>query len=131
MKFYLLSIFFFIFYASDILSQSDKPNSSTDSLSYSDTVWSEIAPVPMNIHEVRKMIVYPEEAREDQVEGKVVVKCLVGLDGEIIKTGEITGPKVFYKEIQRVAMFLKFTPGMINGYHVKVWVTVPFNFSIK
>lgn len=131
MKFNLLSIFFIIFYTSGILSQNDKPNSATDSLSYSDTVWSEIAPVPINIHEVRKMIVYPEEAREDQVERKVVVKCLVGLDGEIIKTGEITGPKVFYKEIQRVAMFLQFTPGMINGYHIKVWVSVPFLFKIK
>ena len=131
MNYYILFIMFFFVYTSNILSQSDKPNSATDSLSYSDTVWSEIAPVPINIHEVRKMIIYPEEAIEDQIEGKVVVKCLVGLDGEIIKTGEITGPKIFYKEIQRVAMFLKFTPGMVNGYHVKVWVKVPFNFSIK
>ena len=131
MKYYILSILFFLVYTTNNLAQSDIPKSTNDSLSYSDTVWSEIAPVPINIHEVRKMIVYPEEAREDQVEGKVVVKCLVGLDGEIIKTGEITGPKVFYKEIQRVAMFLKFTPGMINGYHIKVWVLVPFLFTIK
>lgn len=128
-----LKIFFLLIFlnAVSVLSQSDKPQSTNDSLSYADTVWSEIAPVPINITEVRKMIIYPEDAREEHIEGKVVIKCLVGLDGDILKTGEITGPKVFYEEIQRVSRYLKFTPGIVNGYHVKVWVSVPFMFKLK
>ncbi len=131
MKIYILIFLSLFILAASIFSQSDKPHSTTDSLSYSDTVWSEIAPEAVNINEVQKMVVYPEEAFDDRVEGKVIVKCLVGLEGEILKTGEITGPQVFHKEIQRVAMFLKFTPGFVNGYRVKVWVSVPFQFTLR
>jgi len=116
------------FYAN---AQSDVPKSTLDSISYADTVWSEIAPELLNFAEVRKMIIYPEEAIFDETEGKVLVKCLVDKDGSIEKTGNISGPPVFYDEIRRVAMYLKFTPGLVNKYPVKVWVTVPFNFKIN
>ena len=131
MKFYLLSIFFFIFCTSGILSQSDNPKSTNDSLSYADTVWSEVAPVCLNIGEVRKMISYPPKAVKDSIEGRVIIKCLVDKEGQVEKTGVITGPDIFYPEIRRVALFLKFTPGKVNNYPVKVWVSVPFNFRLK
>lgn len=105
--------------------------SSDDSLSYSDTVWSETAPVCLNFAEVRKMIFYPPQALKDSIEGRVVIKCLVDKNGSIEKTGIITGPEIFYPEVRRVAMFLKFTPGLVNNYPVKVWVTVPFSFRLK
>ncbi len=102
-----------------------------DSLKYSDTVWSEIAPVCINLSDVRKMVSYPPQAVKDSVEGRVVIKCLVNKEGKVEKTGELTGPDVFYQEIRRVAIFLKFTPGKVNNYPVKVWVSVPFNFRLK
>ena len=117
----------FVCYTFTVYSQSDKPKSTNDSLSYADTVWSEIAPVCLNIIEVRSMIVFPNV----DAEGRVVVKCLIDEDGNVIKTGEITGPNVFYDEIRRVAMFLKFSPGQVNNYHVKIWVSVPFMFKLK
>lgn len=115
----------------DLMSQSDIPTIAQDSIGYSDTVWSEIVPELLNFADVRKMIIYPEAAIEDETEGRVVIKCLIGHEGNVEKTGTITGPPIFYDEIRRVAMFLKFTPGMVNRYPVKVWVSVPFNFEIK
>ena len=117
----------FFFYTFTVYSQSDKPKSTNDSLSYSDTVRSEVAPVCLNIIEVRSMIVFPNV----DAEGRVVVKCLIDEDGNVIKTGELTGPDVFYDEIRRVALFLKFTPGLVNSNPVKVWVSVPFMFKLK
>jgi TonB family protein len=115
----------------ELMSQSDKPRITQDSIGYSDTVWSEIVPELINFADVRKMIIYPETAIEDETEGRVVIKCLIGHEGNVEKTGTITGPPIFYDEIRRVVMFLKFTPGMVNSYPVKVWVSVPFNFEIK
>ncbi len=127
MIFLKLLILVFVFYTFNVYSQSDIPSSANDSINYADTVWSEIAPVCLNITEVRRMIVFPNV----YADGKVVVKCLVNEDGNVIKTGEITGPNVFYNEVRRVAMFLKFSPGLVNNYPVKVWVSVPFMFKLK
>lgn len=126
----LYIIFMILFLSMDFFSQIDTTKSSTDSLTYADTVWSEIAPVVLNIADVRKMVVYPEEAIEDMIEGRIEIKVLVGHNGEVEKTGEIKGPSVFYAEIRRVSMFLRFTPGKVNLHPVKVWVTVPFTFKL-
>jgi len=96
-----------------------------------DTIKTEEAPVPINLTEVMKQVVYPEDARIDEIEGKVYIKLLVDENGDVEKTGSINGPEVFYIEVKRVAMNLKFTPAKINGYSFKCWVTVPFNFQMK
>ena len=96
-----------------------------------DTVWSEVAPVCLNHSEVMKLVKYPEEARLDDIEGRVLIKLLVDQNGDVEKTGEISGPTVFYNEVKRVAINFKFSPGKINDYPIKCWVTVPFNFKIK
>lgn len=100
-------------------------------LPYADTIYSEEAPVPLNGSEVYRSIIYPEEAKEEYIEGKVIIHLLVGLDGNVEKTGEITGPKIFYDEVKRVSVNLKFSPGKVNGYPVKVWVKIPYNFKIN
>jgi len=68
-----------------------------------------------NIDKVGAWINYPDSAKKYGIEGRVTVKLLVGLHGEVIK---------------RVSMLLKFTPAKHNGEFVKCWVTVPFNFKI-
>jgi len=83
-----------------------------------------------NIDKVGAWINYPDSAKKYGIEGRVTVKLLVGLHGEVIKTGVMTGPEIFYEEVKRVSMLLKFTPAKHNGEFVKCWVTVPFNFKI-
>ncbi|MBZ0201743.1 MAG: energy transducer TonB [Ignavibacteria bacterium] len=119
----LLSLIF----SMNAFSQSDKPQSNPNSLSYGDSVWSEIMAVCLNLVEVKKMIIYPNV----DAEGRVVVKCFLDKDGNVEKTGKISGPEIFYEEIRRVAMFLKFSPATVNNYPVKIWVSVPFTFTLK
>ena len=91
----------------------------------------DVPPECKNLSKVRKMIVYPDSAKDNGIEGRVTIKLLVDLDGSVAKSGVITGPEVFYNEIRRVCMFLLFNPAIHNGEKVKCWVLVPFNFKLR
>lgn len=91
----------------------------------------EKAPEVVNLQQVKAMITYPSVARDAGIEGRVIIKVLVGEDGRIIKTGSIIGPEVFHEEVKQKVSYLEFTPGLQNGKPVKVWVSVPFNFKLN
>jgi protein TonB len=88
-------------------------------------------PECVNRSQVQSIMLYPEIARQADIEGRVSVKVLVGTDGNVIQVGSISGPDVFHDEVRSKAPNLKFTPGLQNGKPVKVWVTVPFNFRLR
>lgn len=91
----------------------------------------EKAPECINLNQVRASIIYPDFAVQIGKEGQVTIKVLVGTDGNVIKTGAITGPEIFYDEVKEKSKNLQFTSGLQNNTPVKVWVTVPFNFKLK
>jgi protein TonB len=94
---------------------------------------SEVDKLPecINFEQVKGSIVYPQVAIEANIEGRVTVRVLVGADGKVIKTGSISGPDVFYDEVNQKAKNLEFTPGLMSNKPVNVWVTVPFSFKFK
>jgi protein TonB len=94
---------------------------------------SDVQTIPecVNLGMVRASIKYPEIAVAANIEGRVTVRVLVGTEGNVIKIGSISGPDVFYDEVKEKAMNLEFTPGILNGKAVKVWISVPFNFKLK
>ncbi len=91
----------------------------------------DVSPVCINLNNVRNSIRYPEIARQAGIEGKVMVKVLVGTDGHVLKTGSISGPDIFYDEVKDKAMGLEFSAGLQNNKPVKVWMNVPFSFKLK
>lgn len=90
----------------------------------------EKAPAAVNLQQIKSMMKYPEIARESGIEGRVIVKVLVGTDGSIIRIGSISGPEIFYEEVREKIMELKFTPAIMNSEPVKCWVSVPFYFRM-
>ncbi|KXK02629.1 MAG: energy transducer TonB [Ignavibacteriaceae bacterium] len=90
----------------------------------------EKAPSPVNLGAVRNSMRYPEIARSSGIEGRVTVRVLVGTSGSIERIGSISGPDVFHSEVSSKVMSLQFTPGLQNGKPVRVWVSVPFNFTL-
>jgi len=83
-------------------------------------------------------IVYPVEALENQVVGKVTLRFVVTPDGtvdeiEVLKsTGNAEDLSVLEKEALRVIRTLPvWEPGKMNGIPVHVYFTVPVTFSIK
>jgi outer membrane biosynthesis protein TonB len=91
----------------------------------------EVVPECVNLGAVKNSMVYPQVAVESGIQGIVSIRVLVGTDGHVIQTGKITGPEVFYDEVREKAMNLEFTSGLQNGKAVKVWMTVPFSFTLK
>ena len=88
-------------------------------------------PECVNLSQVRAMMKYPEIAIQANIEGRVSVKVLVDVDGSVIRVSSLSGPDVFHDEVRSKATNLQFTPGLQNGKPVKVWVTVPFSFTLK
>jgi periplasmic protein TonB len=78
-------------------------------------------------------IKYPEEAINNRVEGKVVVRFVVSVDGtvtslEILKSVD---PLLDKEAMRVVALLPKWKPGKQNGQAVPVWFFVPVTFQIK
>lgn len=90
--------------------------------------WAEVLPVPI----FQFTPTYPELLKRLGVEGTVFVKVLVGVDGiplraEVIKSTS----KPLEETALAAAAKWRFTPAKMNGVPVRVWVTIPFRFTIR
>jgi protein TonB len=76
--------------------------------------------------------VYPDLARQAQIEGTVVVRALVGKDG---KVKEVLLVRSAHDLLDRAALEATrgyaFTPAIQNGRPVAVWVSIPFRFRLR
>jgi len=83
-------------------------------------------------NDIVQAIKYPEEAKKNNISGKVFVSFVVN------KEGEVENPKIergvnplLDKEALRVIENLKtWSPGTQRGVKVKVMFTVPINFAL-
>ena len=73
---------------------------------------------------------YPVTAQKANITGKVFITALIGKDGKVEQIGKITGPLVFHQAAKAAALQSEFTPAMKNDRPVKVWVSLPYTFSI-
>ncbi len=75
--------------------------------------------------------VYPAEAKQQGLEGSVIVKVLHGLNGKVERVEILKGMDVFNDAAVEAAKQFEFIPGEVNGKPVKCWISIPFNFSLK
>jgi TonB family protein len=78
-------------------------------------------------------IVYPEEAKEKNIQGRVVLRFVVKYNGEVGNVQVIKGvDPLLNKEAQRVIESLPvWKPGKQGGKPVNVWYSVPVTFQLK
>jgi protein TonB len=82
---------------------------------------------------IRQMpITYPTLAKRNGVEGRVVVRVLIGIKGkpekmEIYKS-EPEG--IFDENAMKSLKYWQFRPGILNGELVPTWVAVPLTFQL-
>ena len=75
---------------------------------------------------------YPELARRINAEGNVFVQVLVTQEGRVKKAILAKSDcDMFDQPSLDAAMKWVFTPALMNGHPVKVWVTIPFRFRLK
>ncbi|MCI4670323.1 MAG: energy transducer TonB [Bacteroidia bacterium] len=88
-------------------------------------------PYPLNIEEVRQDIGYPLVAREDGVQGSVVMRIMVDKSGVAryfypinFVDRRLAVPVMLY------ILDLEFMPAVHNGEPIPFWVNIPFNFKM-
>ena len=74
--------------------------------------------------------VYPEKARKEKIEGKVVLKVVVNMDGSVSDVSVLEGPEEFHQAAIDAISQSRFKPAKHNGKVVPVWVVMPIEFSL-
>jgi protein TonB len=75
---------------------------------------------------------YPEVARLAQVEGTVVVKVLVDVDGQVAAAEIVRGVHPLLNNAAlKAARGCLFVPGQQRELKVATWVAVPYNFRLR
>ncbi len=82
---------------------------------------------------IRNNTIYPEEAVEIGIEGRVVLKFVVTSSGSVGKIEILKGvdPMLDKEAVRVVGTLPKFIPGKQAGKPVNVWFSVPVLFQIK
>ena len=78
-------------------------------------------------------IQYPAVAAENGVQGRVIVKFVVGRDGSVSQAQIVRGvDQSLDREALRVVNSMpKWSPGMNNGQPANVWFTLPITFKLQ
>lgn len=78
-------------------------------------------------------IVYPADAAENDIQGKVLVKFTVFKDGSVgnVEVAKSAHPLLDSEAIRVVSLLPKWIPGKLNDENVNVWYTLPINFNLQ
>lgn len=88
-------------------------------------------PEPVNLGEIYKAIGYPAKAKEAGIQGNVIVRVLVGENGEYLRHKIVTNTHpLLSNSVDLQVKNLRFTPAMKAGQPVKVWINLPFRFKL-
>ncbi len=89
----------------------------------------EVKPNPINIPKP----VYPDLARNAGIEGQCVVEALVDVDGSVIEARIIksSGNQSLDAAAVEAAYKAKFTPAKQRDKAVRVWVSIPYRFTLQ
>ncbi len=102
---------------------------SADTTAYESTQLSE-QPVPRSVPE----LVYPEEAKEKKIQGRVLVSAVVTADGTVDSASvavTMRVHKLLDDEARRVVSHATFWPGCRDSLAVRTRLTFPFDFHSK
>ncbi|MDX2283862.1 MAG: TonB family protein [Bacteroidia bacterium] len=94
-------------------------------------IFAEQEPVAINVDEIRKLIGYPQIAKDAGIEGNVVVRVLVDKRGAYVRHKVINqAHPVLSKAVEEHISKLKFSPAIQGGKPIQFWVNIPFNFKL-
>ena len=134
----------------DVINETIKDGKVTDTAAYAEPVTPEIPienKVFVAVEEkpeypggniallkfIGEHLVYPEDARKNNIQGRVILKFVVNPDGSVDRIEILRGvdPLLDNEAIRVVNTLPKFRPGKQGGIPVSVWFTLPVHFKIK
>ena len=92
----------------------------------------EVLPEPYGgMEAIYRKIGYPEEAKEEKIEGIVKVLTFIDRDGQVLDAQVVQGIGYGCDEASRLAiLYHRFKPGLIRGQKVKVQMEIPIEFKL-
>jgi len=93
----------------------------------------EVMPEPIGgMKAIYKKISYPKQAKENGIEGTVVIRTYIDRDGEVLDAELFEGIGYGCDESARLAIFYhRFKPGLQRGQRVKVQMDIPVEFKME
>ena len=93
----------------------------------------EIMPEPIGgMDAIYRKITYPKKAKENNIEGTVIIRVFIDRDGEVLDAKVVKGIGYGCDEAARLAIFYhRFKPGLQRGKRVKVQMDIPIEFKLK
>ncbi len=93
----------------------------------------EVMPEPIGgMKAIYKKISYPKQAKENGIEGTVVIRAFIDRDGEVLGAEVVEGIGYGCDESARIAIFYhRFKPGLQRGQRIKVQMDIPVEFNLK
>lgn len=87
--------------------------------------------IPVAIHQVRPE--YPRRARQRSITGKVVISCIVNIDGSVADPIIIkSSPEGIFDKCACTALkHWKFRPALHQGRPISSRITIPFRFELN
>lgn len=87
----------------------------------------------LDIVKLQKLVKYPELAKKVGIEGRVIIKVLVGIDGKVLKRRvEYTDNTLLNDEaLKAIDKYGNLEPAMQNDQPVACWVSIPITFRLK
>ena len=78
-------------------------------------------------------VVYPEVAKENNIQGRVIMKFCVTPTGGVDQISVLKGvdPELDAEVVRVLKTLPKFKPGKQGGRPVPVWYTIPINFKLQ
>lgn len=94
-----------------------------------DSIYVDDNPIPLNMGEVRRQLMFPNCAKDASMTSKIVIKLWVSTDGVpdayLVKRGQ---DNCFCETSLQAAASIRFTPAHRAGKPVACWITIPFHF---
>lgn len=118
----------------------DPENSADESREYNDSIFTAVEQQPSFpggetalYRWLGEHMVYPSDAAEENVQGRVVVKFVIGKDGSIGNVKVVRGrhPSLDKEAVRVVRSMPRWSPGKQKGNAVRVWYTIPINFILQ
>ena len=80
-----------------------------------------------------KNTTYPQNAKENKIEGRVIIRFCITEKGSINKISILKGvdPELDAEAMRVVGTLPLFNPGRHNGKAVPVWYMIPITFALK
>lgn len=113
---------------------SIKPESAAPTTEYGmDEFVPNVQDATYSLAELKSLIKYPEIAKENNIEGSVIVSAQVSTTGgrPIKVVVRDASNKMFEAAAKQAVEKLKFTPATQNGHPIKKWMTVTVKFELE